>query len=507
MKKIFTFIALACLTAVNTMAETEDKSLDSEVTYPIDMTDKMVNAECAGVLGTAGAEGWTITGNGNPPYKYGNFFENWNASASDAKFDYYQVVEGLPTGKYTVTAEIQYDNAANDDEVGIYAYVPKKFIAKCGNKAQTTGFNEYTTPEMFVTEGTLRIGIKTLATQTQQWTAARNFKLTMTGELTIDDFESKVAVFVERAKAKADEGKPMSATVAATLARVIENYDGKKLATFAEGEDAITTINNAIVDADKSIASYALVLDLIESPKLDEKGKKVFEADATVAEISAAITDGSLVEITDDQIAAITDALRVATKAQGVGADMTTAMAIYYWVGETGGYDPLHARERWNAQAYTGDVMSQTIDGLQAGEYQVTLKIAASTTKSRDGEAAGKAASADEAATVMFANDATLGIEVVERLDVTKDEFKEYEVTATVGEDGVLTYGLKNNAVAGNWFVIQGAKLVYVSAPKNPTAVNGVAEAAANAGVKKVVKDGKVIIVKDGKEISADGTM
>ncbi len=498
----YTFAVSADVALVANFKATADPEPDT--TYPKDMTDKMVNAVCAGVQGTAGAEGWTITGNGNPPYRYGNFFENWNGTPANAKFDYYQVVTGLPTGKYTVSAEIQYDGAAGDNEVGAYASTSADEVHG-GNKAQTTGFNEYTTPEIIVTDGTLRIGLKTLATQTAMWTAARNFKLTMTGELSLDDFKK----MYETAKAQITEellDTMMNFQIRMELMALNEAAEP----TTQEGYiSAINTINDKVAEANKSAKFYNdfdKKFTEIGKVELDEAGEAAALAYPGMGEAIAAWATGSLDE-TFDYISLLDSAIITGVKSQGAGADMTLAMPAN-WVGATGKYANMGVPERWNAQAYTGDVMTQTIDGLQAGEYQVTLKLAASTTKSRDGEAAGNVASTDEAATVMFANDATKGIEVVERLDVTAEEFNEYEITATVGEDCVLTYGLKNNAVAGNWFVIQGVKLVYVSAPKDdPTAVNGVAEAAANAGVKKVAKDGKIIIVKDGKEISAAGAI
>lgn len=134
-----------------------------------------------------------------------------------------------------------------------------------------------------------------------------------------------------------------------------------------------------------------------------------------------------------------------------VGTDIILA-APSNWVGATGVYGSR--AERYNTSMYTGDVMTQTIDGLVPGtKYEVTFEAAASYTSGRGFE--GKTGLG---LTGLFVNEGIADIEVVDQ--TAASDFGPYTVVGTVDEEGKLTYGLKNVYQGGNWFVVAVTAIV-----------------------------------------------
>ena len=106
------------------------------------------------------------------------YFENWNASAADAAFDFNQTITGLPNGTYTVSADLfNTQGTGPNGTCGVYAKAANEVFAGVtqdhGDKFQT-----YTTEYVYVVDGTLKLGVKTTGTPTAGWFAADNFKLT-----------------------------------------------------------------------------------------------------------------------------------------------------------------------------------------------------------------------------------------------------------------------------------------------------------------------------------------
>ena len=174
------------------IAEIESQLRDfalSQTAPGSDMTLAIVNPEING------DGGWTIERpvGGNGPLLNGVSFEYWAGNAnprSEAMFDYYQVIEGLPNGLYTVSANMY--NSLNGEEGA-------EFAATCGLYAATgddeavklvevdgTDLITYTTENIEVTDGILRIGVKSISPLAARWFVADNFKLTFVGEA-IDD--------------------------------------------------------------------------------------------------------------------------------------------------------------------------------------------------------------------------------------------------------------------------------------------------------------------------------
>jgi len=140
--------------------------------------------------------------------------------------------------------------------------------------------------------------------------------------------------------------------------------------------------------------------------------------------------------------------------------DDVTNLASATYVGSTGSYGGLSsaAAEYYKEEPRaTGEIMTQTIEDLQNGVYEVTLSVSASFTSGRGFEAA-----AGEGITEVFANSASEGIEVIDRTWVSEGEQNVVTLEAVVS-DGTLKFGVRNVAEGGNWFVIRLDSLVYLS--------------------------------------------
>lgn len=129
------------------------------------------------------------------------------------------------------------------------------------------------------------------------------------------------------------------------------------------------------------------------------------------------------------------------------------------WVGAGGNYGGLAnpAKEKYSGGSIAaGDVMNQTIEGLKNGKYIVLLEAAGSYTSGR-----GFECPTGDGLSVAFANTQEENLPVVDRTWVGEGEQNSYAFEVEV-TDGTLTYGIKNLAAAGNWYVVRLAGLAMV---------------------------------------------
>lgn len=151
-----------------------------------DLTVFIVNPEINGT------DGWTCDRprGGNGPLLNGTSFEYWAGNAyyrDEAQFDYWQEITDLPNGFYSVSADMY--NSLNDESgaeftatCGVYANNGTSEVYTLVNTDGTT-LTRYTTDQILVTNGTLRIGVKTITTPiAARWFVADNFKLIYQGE-------------------------------------------------------------------------------------------------------------------------------------------------------------------------------------------------------------------------------------------------------------------------------------------------------------------------------------
>ena len=142
----------------------------------------------------------------------------------------------------------------------------------------------------------------------------------------------------------------------------------------------------------------------------------------------------------------------------GVGDDVTS-LAPADWDGKSGTFGGDGHQEVYNGggSIAEGNVLTQSLEGLKNGTYEITLELAASFTSGR-----GFECPTGEGLVEAFANDKTQPMNVVDRGWVSAGEFDvvTFKVSVT---DGTLTYGIRNLAPAGNWYVAKVVSIVYVS--------------------------------------------
>ncbi len=133
----------------------------------------------------SGTSGWTLEGEGNKQ-KHGNTaIEYWNKAAASGKFDYYQSIS-LPAGKYVLRAAMYNstngESGASFDTTGqCGVYGTSNGVTKNANvTVDGTAYNIYTTDELLVPDGNLRLGFKNSTTMTARWFGADWIQLTCT---------------------------------------------------------------------------------------------------------------------------------------------------------------------------------------------------------------------------------------------------------------------------------------------------------------------------------------
>ncbi len=163
---------------------------------PVDMTGVIANADFS--LGADNGD-WTWEKTCSSGPNYGNAFDGpgfefWDSNINNVNFDMYQVLSGLPAGKYTLTADLA--NSLNgqsmlDNGGRIYLY------ATTINGTQTKGYSSepveiqeekaterYNTYEVTFTlaEGEkVQVGVKNVGTLAARWMVGDTFTLTYYG--------------------------------------------------------------------------------------------------------------------------------------------------------------------------------------------------------------------------------------------------------------------------------------------------------------------------------------
>ena len=136
------------------------------------------------------------------------------------------------------------------------------------------------------------------------------------------------------------------------------------------------------------------------------------------------------------------------------------------WIGNNGGpvnIDGISLPEKYETTTATlGDVMWQTVTGLENGKYTVELWANARYTSGRgfDSEAADGALDF----TYLYANNVEISIEVYHNGDLNNG--KSYKLEGVEVTDGTLKMGMTKKAAGSNWHTIQIKSLIY-HAPAN----------------------------------------
>ena len=129
------------------------------------------------------ATGWTCEkpNGGNGPLLNNNSFEYWQENAANGSFDYYQTLT-LPNGVYTVSAYMfnstnGVEGASVNGACGVYATSGETTVFTPVTTDGTT-LTKYTTDQITVTNGSLRLGVKNNDQMSARWFVADNIMLT-----------------------------------------------------------------------------------------------------------------------------------------------------------------------------------------------------------------------------------------------------------------------------------------------------------------------------------------
>ena len=379
-----------------------------------DMTAFIVNP---GIDGNA--DGWNTEKKGNTNNTGGplkpskDAMEYWGESTTkdgDAEkgFDYYQMITGLPNGAYTISADML--NSTNGEagakwngggKAGLYGKTAsdEKQILITTDGEQ---FLPYTTDEIFVIDGNLRIGVKNIAALTGRWFAVDNFKLTYARQLTAEEQEAIAkakakAVYEEAlAAAQAIENGAIPATAYNSLQTVITNNTLED-ATSTEYNNAATALNEAVEAAIPLVAPYAAWKDLkpqadalveVSNNNATANGELSSAITAQNTATEAATTAGDITTATSTLKSAMITYIKAAEPTNDECFDLTFMLVNPHFTEGEGGMGKVaagwtlesgtvteHRLATHNFEAYHMTFnLSQTIKALPKGTYKVTLQ-------------------------------------------------------------------------------------------------------------------------------------
>ena len=215
----------------------------AQTTAGADFTRVIVNPEING------ADGWTIEKffGGNGPLLGGTSFEYWAGEPTDGdrtkrSFDYCQDITGLPNGAYTVTADMY--NSLNGEAgaewnatSGVYGKGANESVTLVNEDGAT--LKPYTTGQVFVVDGTIRIGVKnTVTPMAARWFVADNFKLTYLGETpeyaeATKPYAIAIVEGIENGTVKADLETAIAGATVTLTATPAEGYKLESISVMA----------------------------------------------------------------------------------------------------------------------------------------------------------------------------------------------------------------------------------------------------------------------------------
>lgn len=115
------------------------------------------------------------------------YFEVWNESAANIDFNYYQDIEDIPNGAYTLSAICfnstnGVEGATINGAMGLYATADGvSYFAPVTTDSEIDYNKKTTIPTIVVRNHSMRIGIRNVARMTGRWAGADNFSLIYLG--------------------------------------------------------------------------------------------------------------------------------------------------------------------------------------------------------------------------------------------------------------------------------------------------------------------------------------
>lgn len=328
--------------------------------------------------------GWTIEApNGGNTWANGDTrVEYWIGSAANGKFDYSQTVTGLPAGKYSLTASMWnssngVSDATPNGNAGVYGTSGSNTVFKGVTvDSDNANLGTYTTDNLIVANGTLRLGVKNNGTMSARWFGIDWIKLTYVGgDVTADDVAALVATIPEGA---------MNATVQSNLTAAKNALDAS--ATWAN----YGALSDAIEAAKSSVAAYANAAQYLPVNKAELAGTNFVDAAVykeKITDAETALAAGTMTDATANGITDIRTGWRNANYIDDVlmsawdeNVEQWESLHINTWSGE-GDSDGSEFKAPF-FEYWTGDgnslgakTMTATVEGLEAGDYAVTAWV------------------------------------------------------------------------------------------------------------------------------------
>ena len=383
--------------------------------------------------------GWTIEApNGGNTWANGDTrVEYWIGSAANGKFDYSQTVTGLPAGKYSLTASMWnssngVSDATPNGNAGVYGTSGSNTVFKGVTvDSDNANLGTYTTDNLIVANGTLRLGVKNNGTMSARWFGIDWIKLTYVGgDVTADDVAALVATIPEGA---------MNATVQSNLTAAKNALDAS--ATWAN----YGALSDAIEAAKSSVAAYANAAQYLPVNKAELAGTNFVDAAVykeKITDAETALAAGTMTDATANGITDIRTGWRNANYIDDVlmsawdeNVEQWESLHINTWSGE-GDSDGSEFKAPF-FEYWTGDgnslgakTMTATVEGLEAGDYAVTAWV---RVRAKNG------ASAKPYGISMKANDGDATEISGTQHGTSQFYLEKYAAIGTVGADGKLT--------------------------------------------------------------------
>lgn len=214
---------------------------------------------------------WTISKSDGTAQNFGTTAaEYWNGSAAGGGFDFYQNVTDLPVGVYTIQGNMwnSTDNesgaAGVDGECGVYGISSSADVfAGVTVDTRDGGKATYTTKDIVVIDGKLRLGVKNKATMGGRWFGVDWIKLTYSRQLNADELEE---IEMETAKKAYEEALAAAQGITegsiptsaySTLQGIINDNTLSEGATTTDYNNAASALNSATDDATPLVVPYA----------------------------------------------------------------------------------------------------------------------------------------------------------------------------------------------------------------------------------------------------------
>ena len=347
---------------------------------------------------------WSTEGNSDGSEMKTPFIEDWVGSGNKLKDAVIsQTLTGLVPGKYkaTVLVRVMNEAEAGSEITGAVLYANDKEINVCNGTPTNNNKGKYGTYSLdFVVgmAGDMEIGFK-IQNANFNWIAFKNFQLEFVAPLTTADLLPMLNEQLTLAREVVD--KLMNAEVKSALDAAISTADNITEESLVEDvKNALSALETAVKNANASVAEYASFKTNYDKAvayvservsKLDASYDKDAYDDA-IAAVETRYNNGTLGN-TDEEVMNVYKALSAAAASQEYKAGVDYSYAIVNNSFETGdmtGWElPSGSSSKTGVfsadgtsgidgnylfeTSWQGKPMMQTVSGLPAGKYKLTL--------------------------------------------------------------------------------------------------------------------------------------